>query len=164
MVVVGALGTVMAQLTLRAAQDYTEAAQGAALHARANLVMERIDRELREIRINPAGTTAAPDISAVTNSSIAWNKAAGGCLLSLSGTQLLLADGGGAAAVLADDVSSFSVMAIGDNGTALTLPLNAVGGAGVRRIQVSLTLAKAGQTATLRTRVFVRCTLTGAAP
>lgn len=162
MAIIGALGAAASQLIVRGARDYVEVAQNAALHARLNSAMERIDRELREIRMNPASSSAAPDITSVTTTSLAWGKASGACSLSLSGGQLLLADSGGAATALLDDATSLAIAAYGDSGAALTLPLNSAGCAGVRRIQVTVGAARNGASATLRTRVFLRCTMQGA--
>ncbi len=162
MVVVGFVATIGAQLTLRASRDYVEAARGAELHATLSNAIDRLDRDLREIRLDPDAADIGPDIDSLTASSITWDTAGGTCSVSLSGTQLRLAEDGDSAVALLDDVSAFTVAAYNDAGSALTLPLSGNACDAIRRIQITITVTRDGRSDTLRTRVFLRATLAGA--
>lgn len=162
MVVVAALAGMGAQLTLRASRDYIESARAAELHTALASAFERLDRELREIRLRPNAPAVAPDIDALSASSITWNKAAGPCALTLSGSTLLLADAGGNPAPLLENVSALSLAAFDASGSPLALPIAGSACDAVRRIELSITVARDGRSDSLRTRVFLRSTMAGA--
>lgn len=158
-VILGVLGSLISSLILRSSRSYIEVAQRAQLHSELAAAMDRIERELREIPLT-SGTTS-PAIASVRTDSITWTRSGVSCSLSLSGTNLMLTDTTGAAAVLLADVTSVAVSAYDESNAVITLP--AVGGStsSVRRVQVTITTARNGISDTLRMKVFIRSTMEG---
>ena len=134
------------------------AATQAQLHAELSIAMDRITRELHNINLK-SGSSVAPDISSVTASSIAWNN---NYSLSLSGGRVMFVDNGSASAILLDNVTAFSVQTYDESNTALSASLSGSGCDPIRRIQVQITLVRAGVTETLRSRLYLRGTMEGA--
>jgi prepilin-type N-terminal cleavage/methylation domain-containing protein len=158
-IVLSVLGSAASFLIVNTAEQFTEAADTAQLHAEASAAMERITGELRNIDYDDSATGDAPDISAVTATSIAWND---DWSLALSGDQVLLTEDGGAAAALLDDVSAFTVQTYDESNAALGASLTGDACDPIRRIAITLTVTRNGQSATLRSRVFIRSLMSGA--
>ncbi|MHC4948052.1 MAG: PulJ/GspJ family protein [Planctomycetota bacterium] len=159
-VVLSALGTVASSILLNATDGYLAATTGAQLHTEASIALDRIARELRKIDLDPSATGVAPDIDSVDTTLIVWSTDHS---LKLGGTDLLLEESG-VTAVLLTDVSAFTVAVFDESNTALPLPRSAAGCDPIRRVLVTITLTRSGVTATLRGKVFLRSTMTGAVP
>lgn len=159
MVVLGAIGSIAATLMFGSLDGYLDATARAQLHAEASIGLDRIVRELRAVPLDDAASDIAPDIDSIADTAIAWK---GDSSLGLSGSSLLLVLDGGASAVLLGDVDDFTISAWDESGAALALPRSGAACDAVRRLTISITLARAGVGETLRTDVFLRCTVLGA--
>ncbi len=65
--------------------------------------------------------------------------------------------------MLATDVTDFTLRAFDESNAELALPLSGAGCDAIRRLSISLTVQRQGSQDTVRTRVFLRCTMSGAA-
>jgi type II secretory pathway pseudopilin PulG len=157
--VLAVIGSVSSSLILNSVDGYADAAASAQLHSEASAALERIERELRSIELDAAAAGIAPNIDSVTASSIAWH---GDSSLSLSGTNLMLAADGGAAAVLASDVAAFTIQTFDESNNALAASLAGTACDPIRRIRIELTLSRHGVSEFLRTRFHLRATIEGA--
>jgi hypothetical protein len=159
MVVLAALGSATVGVITAVSRGYDTAAARADLVTEGATVLDRVTRELHNINLRSGAM--APDVSAVTRSSITWN---GASSLTLSGGSLRLVDGGALATTLATGVSAFVVEAYDESNARLGGTLSGSACDPIRRLSISLTLQRAGVLETLRTKVFLRCTVEGAAP
>jgi prepilin-type N-terminal cleavage/methylation domain-containing protein len=161
MTVIAILGSVSSSLIYSGVRAYRDAAGQAQLHEEMSTALESITRALRGIPAGQIDPVAYPSITAVQADSIQWGTSA---RLWLSGSNLQFQEDGGTAYTLLTGVTSFSIQCYDEAGTALGTNLNASASQNVRRIQVQVTASKDGATETLRTRVFIRCTMEGALP
>ena len=119
-------------------------------------------RELRKIELDAAASGIAPNIDTVTATSIAWTDTdSDSYSLSLSGADLMLAVDGGAAAVLLADATAFSVATYDEDNAALAASLAGVACDPIRRVALDVTLQRHGVSESLRTKVFIRSTMSG---
>lgn len=158
MTVIATLGSIVSLLITTSVGGYSRASLTAQLNAETGIALDRIDQLLRFIPMSGAGS---PDISSVTATSITWNT---NYTLSLSGTQLMLSEAGGASSVLLNDVSAFSIAAFDQSNTAMAASLSGSACSGIRRLQVSITQTRSGVTESLRTRIFIRSMMSGVSP
>lgn len=156
----GVVGVSVATLVLRGADAFARTAAAARSTQDASIALERIDRELRALPTPPA-TPGAPDISALSPTSLTF---AGGRVLALSGTALQLTEPAGAPAVLLEGVTAFTLAAFDQNNAPLPASLSGAATASIRRLAITITCQRAGQSQTLRTRVFLRATAVEALP
>lgn len=162
LVVIASIGGLAGTLLFRGVEGYRGAAQASHLHSELASAFDRVDRALREI---PARTgTALADITNVSASSIQWNGPGGACLLSLSGGNLMLAMDGQAAQPILADTTSLSIRCFDENNSLLAANLTPPASDAVRRIEVSVAVQRGGLSDSLRTRVYLRCTMEGTAP
>jgi prepilin-type N-terminal cleavage/methylation domain-containing protein len=159
--ILAAVASVASGILWAAVDAYSKGATAAVLHNEGSLAMERIIREFHNIPKKTGGATVAPEISSVTATSITWNT---NYSLSLSGSQLTLTVGGGTARVLLNDVSSVTIQTYNESNAALAASLSGAACDPIRRISVQFTHARTGVSETLRTRLFLRCTMAGAVP
>jgi hypothetical protein len=160
MVVVSTLGSVSSMVIARAVSAYKAAATLGQLQSELAAGFDRAEREVRGIRHQPAGVGA--DITAAGASAIAWNSAGGACSLSLAGGRMLVAADGGAGVAVLNDVSSLTVQCYDEAGAALPATLAGAACEAVRRVSITATVTRYGTTATLRTSIYLRSTMTGA--
>lgn len=165
MVVLGVLGVVTSRLIFTASDVYLSSATRSELSADASASLERIVTELRQLPVRAASSPAAPDLTAITPTSVSWNAGVvvGAKSVALSGTNLNLTESG-VTSRLARNVTAFSVSAFDQSGGALAANLSGSALDAVRTIEVSLTVSRSGLTETLRTRVFLRSMQQGATP
>lgn len=157
MAVLGALGTVSSGVIFAAVRSYREAAVTAQLHEEASSAMEVVARQLRMITQSVSG---GADISAVTPTSIAYGTSS----LTLTGTDLVWVNAGGSPVTLLSDVSGFTVSCFDGTNTALASTLAAADCVTIRRISVSVTMTRDGQSETIRTKMFLRGFVMGTMP
>jgi len=157
--ILGALGTGAASIMYTASDGFLQATTRAQLHAETSVALDRIIRELHNIPLDTGATGVAPDIASVTASSITWNT---DYSLSLSGTNLMFSDDGASAAVLLADVTTFTIQTYDESNTALAASLSGTGCDPIRRIQVTITTTRSGISETIRSRAFLRTTVSGA--
>lgn len=130
-------------------------------HAELSAAMERLTRELRSIEPRAGAAVAAPDIDAVAAGAMEWNA---GDALSLEGTELMLTEDGGTARVLLRDVVSLAVRVYAEDGAEIATPIAGAACDPVRRVSLTIRVSRDGSTDTLRSQVFIRSLMAGAAP
>lgn len=157
-IILAIIGSMASMIIINAVDGYVDAATEAQLHMEASTAMDRIVRELRKIPLDSLAAGVAPDIDDVTATSITL---ASGTEISLSGNKLRLANAGPPAKDLLKDVTAFSVQAYDESNTALAASLSGAACDPIRRLELDLTLQRAGATATLRTKLFIRSTMSG---
>ena len=160
LVVIGTIGSVSSGLIYSAVDSYRTASTTAQLHSDCSGALDRLSKALWSIPRDSTASVVAPQISSVTATSIAWS---GNWSLSLSGTQLLLTEPGGTAQPIHENVTSFSLACFDENNSALAANLSGSATQAIRRIQVNVTVSRQGVTQSLRTRAFIRSTMSGAA-
>ena len=157
--VMAALGTVASTTVLSALNSYLSASTRAQLHTEISMAMDRIVRELQNTQLDTSVSGVAPDIESVSASAITWND---DYSLTLSGGQVFFAENGAAAAPLLSDVTSFGVRAYDESNATLGASLSGSGCDPIRRVRITITMQRSGITETMRTKVFLRCTMEGA--
>jgi len=157
-VVLSVLGSVSAGIIFTATDGYLSATTTAGLHHEASLAMDRMTRELREIE--RADSAPEPRIDEVTSSSIRWEDDSE---LFLAGTTLQFIDAGESPVALAHDVSAFIIRVYDEDDVALPAEMIGSDCRDIRRIELTLTMSRHGESETVRTRVFVRAAMRGGA-
>jgi prepilin-type N-terminal cleavage/methylation domain-containing protein len=160
MAVMAVLAAATAGLLLRGATAYTTMAGSAQVLMELSTGLERVDRAIREIPLK-SQSGAAPNITSLTGTSLAWSTAAGTWSLTLTGSTLTLTEPGQAAQALLTDVSALSILAFNESNTALAASLSGAACDAIRRVEVSITVTRQGRSETLRTRVFLRGAMAG---
>lgn len=160
MTVLAVVSVAASRIIFAAADNYAGSAVRSDLSASLSAALERIALELREIPSRDAAP-GTPWIDSVSPASIAWG---GHGSLARGGTQLMLTTEGGQARTLLDDVEAFSIACFDADNQPLASSLSGSACDAVRRIEVTITLSRAGASETLRTRVFPRCAASGGAP
>lgn len=151
MVVLAVVSTALSGAVWAAVRSFDEGAESARMHSEASIAMERMTRDLRAI---PLAASGAPDISTVGADSITWD--AGTRSLSLvEGNLVLTVDG--TPAVLLSDVRSFGVRAFDASNAPLATTLSGAATEPVRRLALELTTAHGRASASVRTKIFLRC-------
>jgi prepilin-type N-terminal cleavage/methylation domain-containing protein len=162
-VVLGVVASVSSSIILAAADGYLGATTQAQLHAELSVAMDRIMRELQKIELDAGAGGVAPDVDTVTATTLAWSDSDGAnSALWLDGTNLKIIVADSSAAVLLADVSSVAFAASDESDAALTLPLAGPTCDAIRRIAVTITLTRSGETSSLRSNAFLRSTMAGA--
>jgi prepilin-type N-terminal cleavage/methylation domain-containing protein len=157
--VLGVLASVSANLIYTATTSYRDAATRAQLSDEVSVAMDRIARRLTSIDRDTGAALVAPEISSVTPTSIVWN---GNYSLTLTAGQLLLVENGGTSRVLLDNVTAFSVSAFNESNGALAGTLSGAATQPIRRLRVQVTVQRVGVSETVRTKLFIRSTMSGA--
>ena len=166
--VLSILGSMASFLIVDAVDGYVEAATSSQLHAELAIALDRLTREIRKIDNDETAGPTDPDIDSVTQAgtedAMTWTDSLDQTYsLSKTGSNLMLAVESGAAAVLLSDVTAFAISIYDQDNTQL------VGdkGAGhpdldlIRRVLLDVTLSRHNVTESLRTRVFIRSTMSG---
>jgi prepilin-type N-terminal cleavage/methylation domain-containing protein len=123
--------------------------------------MERITGELRNIEILAASSPATPSISAMTATSITFTVNGSSRAISHSGTNLLLSGAAASNAVLASNISSFTIQGFNASNVAVSASPTPAEIATIRRIQITITGTSGTVTETIRTKVFIRSMASG---
>jgi len=161
-VVLAVIGGATSSIILHNADGYLQASATSQLHHELSIGMDRIARELRRIDLDDSAAGIAPNIDAVSDTSLQWRDADDDAYeLALAGDELRLGVKGGPARVLLDDVTGFSIQTFDENNAALPPTLSGIACDAIRRIGLSITLARHGVSETLTARVFMRSTSTG---
>lgn len=157
-IILAIIGSLASMIIVNAVDGYVDAAIEAQLHTEASTAMDRIVRELRKIPLDSAAAGIAPDIDVVTATSITL---ATGTQITLVGNKLQIANAGPPLIDLLDDVTAFSIQAYDESNAALAATLTGAACDPIRRIALDLTLQRSGATASLRTKLFIRPTMSG---
>jgi len=160
-VILSATGLVTTGIIMVAIRGYIDASTGAQLQADLSVALDRCVRELRNIQLDDAAATVAPDIDDLTTTSIRWDDDSS---ISLSGTDLQIRMSGGTPAVLLGDVAGVTIRAYDESNNQLAGSLTGAGCDQIRRLTIDLTAARSGLTESLRTKLFIRSTMIGAEP
>ncbi|MHC4101610.1 MAG: prepilin-type N-terminal cleavage/methylation domain-containing protein [Planctomycetota bacterium] len=164
--VLAVLGSIASFLILDSVDGYTEAATSAQLHAELSIAMDRAMREIRKIELDAGATTPpGPNITDINaaGDNIQWtNTAVEAHSLYKSGSDLMLEVEGGGAAVLLSDVTAFAVQTYDEDDGPLANPLTGAACDDIRRVQLNVTIQRNGASESLRTKVFIRSTMSGA--
>jgi len=158
MALLAVIGSISSALIYTGVSSYRDASTLGQIHEEEATAMARLAVELRKIPLSSAAGVMAPQIPSVTPTSIAWGA---NYSLSLSGSQLLLVEAGGAACVLLDNVTAFSVQCYDESNTPLAATLSGSDCYPIRRIRVSFTVSRQGITDTLHAKFFIRSTMQG---
>lgn len=159
---IGTLGGIAGAVLFQGIEGYRGVSLRAELHADLASAMDRVDRALRQV---PAlGGDGIADLKSVTPTSIEWDESDGGANITLDSDDLLLGYQGSGGAPILSGVTAFAVQCYDENNAALAGTLSGSALDAVRRVEVTLTAAREGITDTLRTRVYLRCTMEDTAP
>lgn len=161
-VIIGTLGGLAGSVLVRGIEGYRGVAVQSLLHADVASALDRVDRALREIpSLTGDGT---PSIKSVTPTSIEWDEANGGAKVLLDTDSLLIGFGGGDGTAILTGMTGMTIQCYDESNAALAATLDASGAAAIRRVEFSITASREGLSDTLRTRVFLRCTMQEGAP
>jgi hypothetical protein len=151
-VILGTLGVFVGPLLLNAVTAYDKTYASVTTLAKQRYAMERVVREIRDIRRTPADT-ASFDISAFSATGLTFFKTDGTeVAIALSGSSVTLGYTGTATATLTDQVGALSLAYYLQDG-ATTAGVTA---ANMAFVEVSLTLVEGGASFTNRGRVDLR--------
>jgi len=151
-VILGTLGIFIGPLLLSAVTAYDKTQTSVATLAKQRYAIERMVREIRDIRRTPADT-ATFDISSLAGTNFTFFKADGTeVALALSGSTVTLGYTGVATSTLTDQVGGFSLVYYLQDGTTTT----GVTAANVAFVEVNLTLVEGAGSFASRTRVNLR--------
>ena len=124
--------------------------------------MERIATELQTVGVKAASSPATPDITACTAASITFNNGSSQArTIDLSGTNLRVSGSAKSNAVIASNVTTFTIQTYDKSNAALPASPSAAQIDTIRRIQITITATQNGVTETLRTKLFLRCMALG---
>jgi prepilin-type N-terminal cleavage/methylation domain-containing protein len=156
--IIGTLGSIASRVVYSSVSSVRDGSDRAELHAEASNAMSTIMTTLRDLARTSSG---GANITSVTSTSIVCNTTQ---TYALSGGTLNFSDTaqGGASQPVLRNVTAFDIKCYDQDGTALATSLSGSGIDPVRRIQVTITVAKNGLTETIRTRTFLRNTMQGA--
>ncbi|MHC4216883.1 MAG: prepilin-type N-terminal cleavage/methylation domain-containing protein [Planctomycetota bacterium] len=160
--VLATLGSIASFLILDSVDGYTEAAASAQLHAELSIAMDRITREIRKIELDSGAGGVAPNIVGVDTNYVAWQDSAAdnyAVTFFAGDVNLQVASVTGK---LHTDVSAMTVKAFDQNDVELVGPLAGAACDDIRRISVEITLQRNGVSESLRGKVFIRSTMSGA--
>jgi prepilin-type N-terminal cleavage/methylation domain-containing protein len=161
--VLATLGSIASFLVLDAVDDYSGTATAAQLHAELSIAMDRILREVRHIELDGSASGIAPHIIGVDSTYVAWQDSdSDNYSFTLSAGEIFLQIDGVAGAVLLTDVSAVDVKAYDEDNTELPGPLAGAACDDIRRISIEITLLRNGVSESLRSKVFIRSTMSGA--
>jgi prepilin-type N-terminal cleavage/methylation domain-containing protein len=159
-VVLAIMGSLTSFLILDAVDGYTDASTSAQLHGELSVALDRAVREIRMIELDGTASGLAPNITDVTPTSIFWTDSdLDSYLLQLSTTDLILQIDNGLPAVLAANVSAFSVTTYDEDNSQLAATLTGDSCDPIRRVELEVTLQRGGVSESLRTRTFIRSTM-----
>ena len=161
--VLGILGSTASFLILDAVDDYTDAALTAQLHAEMSIALDRAMREIRKIDLDASASVIAPDITTMAVELLQWEDTSGNAYrLGKSGSDLQLQIGGGTIATLLTDVQSLAIAIYDQNNNVVAASCAAAACDTVRRVVVEVTIQRSGVSSSLRFKVFIRSTMSGA--
>ena len=162
-VVLGVLGSTASYLILNSVEGYTDATTSAQLHAEISIALDRAIREVRKIELDGAVAGVAPNLTSMTSTWLQWeDSAANSFQLGKSGSELQLEVDGGGLSTLLTDVTSLNISIFDEDNTDLGPACAGAGCDPVRRVRFDVTTQRHGVSETLRFKVFIRSTMSGA--
>jgi prepilin-type N-terminal cleavage/methylation domain-containing protein len=158
--VIAAMGSVSSALLYTAIRTYRDGTVRAQLQEEASTALDRLTRAFWSIPRDTTAGVVAPQVSSVTATSINFST---NWVLTLTGSQLMLTESGGTAYPILNDVTSFAVAVYDESNAAIGLPCSGASTQAIRRIQLTITTTRGSVINTIRTKVFIRSTMAGAA-
>ncbi len=158
-VVLVIISGVSSGIILQATDGYVEAATQARLASEASVAMDRLAREVRKIPLDTGVAGVAPDITLVTSTYLGWDA---NNSISLSGSDLMLKLNA-TPRIITSDVTGLVIKVYDESNADLGQPLGGAACDAIRRVEFDLTVARQGVETRVRSRVFVRSTMAGAA-
>ena len=156
------LGSIVSFLILNSVDGYTDAATTAQVHAELSIAMDRAMREIRKIPLDAGAGGIAPDITSMSSTALQWEDTDGDSYQILkSGSVLQIEVDGGGLSTLLTDVTAFTVKIFDEDDGDLGSSCSADTCDPVRRVELEVTLQRNGVTESLRTKVFLRSTMSG---
>lgn len=163
-VILGVIGVSASNIIYTSTDSYVSAANTSQVHSELSVALDRIARELRKIELDTAASDVAPNIDSANAASIIWRNSSGEVSsLILNGTDLELVIDDGAASVLLTDVTALTIQCYDEDNRAFGGALSGASCDPIRRIEITLTAQRNGVSESLRAKVFIRGTMTGAA-
>ena len=165
-VVLGVLGSAASFLVLDAVDGYVDAATRAQLHAELSIALDHAVREIRKIELDSTAVgEVAPNIFSIEPTKLVWKDSVPADYeLSLSGTDLQLKVPPAGLATLMTNVTDLTIKGYDDGVDPDTevgpCPPPVCGT--IRRIAVEVTAERGGISESLRFKVFIRSTMSGA--
>jgi MSHA biogenesis protein MshO len=151
LVILGTLAVFVGPMLLGSVRAYTATDASVATYAKMRYAMERLAREIREVRRDPANT-ANFDIPTMAAADLVFVKTDGTQVtIGSSAGTVTLAYAGVASATLTDQVGSFAFAYYQRNGTTATTSRSAVA-----YVQISMTLTEGANSFVNRQRVHLR--------
>lgn len=151
--IISVLGVLTTFVLAETIDGYADASTRGQLHLELSVALDQVVRELRAIPMNQASPVPAPEIAAVSLSSIDFGSAGS---LKLMGSDLVLARSGESPATILTGVSALDIAAFDESNIELSMPRTGTACDPIRRLSISITAGQAGVFQTLRTRVFIR--------
>jgi len=168
MVVIGTIAAIGSMTFQRAAAANSQVSARGAVYAEASAAMDRIIRKLQSTPARTGTNPAVPAVASFTSSTITWDDQSALVYSAGAGTVTLCdvaaGDTSGTAPVLVGNVTAFDVQPIDQSNANLfttlgVTTLNSTQCASIRRVSVQITLTRDGQSVTLRSRAFTRCSM-----
>ena len=151
MMILSIVGSSSIGIMWTAVHAFGKGAESLRLESEASVAMERLTRELRAI---PLDTDSTPDIQSLTVDSMVWR--GGTETVALVGTNLMYTRAG-VESVLCSTVTGFTISAADNVNQALGPTLSGTDCDAIRRLAIQIDLASGEATASVRTKVFLRC-------
>ncbi len=164
--VLAILGSMASFLVLNAVDGYVGAATSSQLHAELAIALDRLTREIRKIDNDATAGPTDPDIDSVTQAgtedAMTWTDSDGDAYsLSKTGSNLMLAVEGQAAAVLLSDVTAFAISVYDRDNGVIVGDIAGTFCDPIRRVLLDVSLSRHNVTESLRSKVFIRSTMSG---
>jgi prepilin-type N-terminal cleavage/methylation domain-containing protein len=166
-VVLGIIGSIVSQIVYTGTRTYADSATRAQMVSELSSAMDRLDKELREIPLKAPYASVAPNITNYAATSLTWVGTDGFTRTiqrgGSSGNDLQLVINN-VTYTLAKDVSSITLAASTGANASITSPQSGTGCDTIRRLSLTIVMTRQSMNETLRTKVFLRSTMSGASP
>ncbi len=165
--VLSILGSMASFLIVDAVDGYVGAVTSAQLHAELAIALDRLTREIRKIDNDETAGPTDPDIDSVTQvgleDAMTWTDSLDRTYsLSKSGSDLMLkVESEAAAAVLLSDVTAFAISVYDQDDGVIAGDISNGACDPIRRVLLDVTLSRQNVTESLRSKVFIRSTMSG---
>ena len=161
--VLGVLGSSASYLVLDSVDGYMDATTSAQLHAEMSIALDRVIREIRKIELDDAAAGVAPNISLISATALSWQDSSSNSYrFAMVGSELQIEVAGGGLSTLLTDVTSLAISIFNESNVDIGPACAGAACDPVRRIVVDVTTQRSGVTESLRFKVFIRSTMSGA--
>ncbi|MCK4871380.1 MAG: hypothetical protein KAS72_01530 [Phycisphaerales bacterium] len=163
-VVLGVIGSLVATLVGTYGKTYADSVVASRLHVEASTALDRIVREIRSIPVDADAGQVAADIRSASATEIQFGELSH---IQLNGTDVQISADLTNYDTLLTDVSAFVLQFYDEDDSALlsgpgdTLDEGAADTISARRVSISITVTRNGESETVESKVFMRATMTG---